>query len=103
MDRKSILEEAMRIVTTDRHEQHGEAEDSFSMIASLWEPYIKAKCVAWSMQEVIIEPEDVAILMTLFKIARTVTGKVNMDNFVDGCGYFSIAGEIAGRCQSGKD
>ena len=34
--------------------------------------------------------------MVLLKIARTKSGTVNIDDYVDGCGYLSIAGELTG-------
>ena len=94
MDRKSILEEAARIISGERDTQYGGPEDSFGMIASLWEPYIREKCVS-DFGEVFINPDDVGILMALLKIARIATGQPKADNFVDLAGYAACAGEIA--------
>lgn len=94
MTRREILESAAAIVTQDREEQYGKPEDNFGLIAALWEPYIRETCVE-SGAGVNILPEDVAIMMSLLKIARIATGQPKADNFVDLAGYAACAGEIA--------
>ena len=94
MTRREILGTAAAIVTQDREEQYGKAEDNFRLIAALWEPYIRETCVE-SGADVNILPEDVGILMALLKIARIATGQPKADNFVDLAGYAACAGEIA--------
>lgn len=94
--RQSILEEARRCVCGDRDQQYGSPENSFRMIAELWEPYLRERCVSKGA-DVTIRPEDVAIMMALFKIARICTGTAKQDSFVDCCGYMACAGEIGGR------
>ena len=93
--RESILEEAKRCVCNQREKEYGKAEDNFKLIASLWEPYIKHRCVSEDA-DVSIEPEDVAMLMSLLKIARICTGTGTTDSFVDLAGYAACGGEIAG-------
>jgi hypothetical protein len=93
--RKQILDAAAAIVTADREEQYGKAEDSFGLIAELWEPYIRESCVE-AGAGVNILPEDVGILMALLKIARIATGQPKADSFVDACGYMACAAELAG-------
>ena len=91
--RKSILEAAEKCVC-EGEEQYGPPEDNFQLIADLWEAYIKAKCVSRGAM-VDMLPDDVAMLMALLKIARTVTGTPKADNYVDLAGYAACAGEIA--------
>ena len=91
--RTEILEAAGRCVTGGRDEEYGEPEDSFDLIARLWEPYIRAACVSPSA-DVTIRPQDVAILMALLKIARAAVND-KPDNFVDLAGYAACAGEAA--------
>ena len=91
--RAEILEAAGRCVTGGRDKEYGEPEDSFDLIAQLWEPYIKAACVSPSA-DVEIRPQDVAILMALLKIARAAVSD-KPDNFVDLAGYAACAGEAA--------
>ena len=89
--RAEILEAAGKCVAGDRDEEYGEPEDSFDLIARLWEPYIRSVCVSPSA-DVTIRPQDVAILMALLKIARAAVND-NPDNFVDLAGYAACAGE----------
>lgn len=91
--RAEILEAAGKCITGGRDEEYGEPEDSFDLIARLWEPYIRAVCVSPSA-DVTIRPQDVAILMALLKIARAAVSD-KPDNFVDLAGYAACAGEAA--------
>lgn len=98
--RQTILDEAAKCVTSDRNTQYGEPEDSFRMIAELWEPYIRQKCVSTGA-DVCICAEDVAAMMALFKISRIATGQKKADNWIDGCGYLACGGEISGGNDNG--
>lgn len=92
--RKSILEAAERCVCGDRDKKYGSPEDSFRVIAALWEVYLKERCVS-PETDVCILPEDVAALMVLFKVARIATGQAHTDNWIDAAGYAACGGEIA--------
>ena len=94
MNRKEILEAAMRCVCGDREQDYGTPEKNFELIADLWTTYIKAKCVS-PEADVCIIGEDVATLMCLFKIARIATGRGKTDSFIDLAGYAACAGELA--------
>lgn len=91
--RAEILEAAGKCITGGRDEEYGEPEDSFDLIARLWEPYIRAACVSPGAN-VGIREQDVAILMGLLKIARAAVND-KPDNFVDLAGYAACAGEAA--------
>lgn len=97
MTRQDYLTSAAECVCKSREEQYGSPEDSFGVIAQLWEIYIKAKCVGGQDVDVCIRPEDVANLMALLKIARIAGGKFKADSYVDAIGYLACGGEIAGR------
>lgn len=43
-----------------------------------------------------VEPEDVAAMMSLLKIARVATGHGKADNWIDLAGYAACGGEIEG-------
>ena len=93
--RRGILLRAIRCVCGDRDQDYGSPERSFEEIARNWNGYLHSKGIIAEKQ---ILPEDVAIMMTLFKIARITTGSFKMDSFVDACGYLACGGEIcAGR------
>ena len=96
MTRKEILEAAERRVCGSREENYGSPENNFGLIADLWEPYIKAKCVS-ADADVCVNADDVANLMVLLKIARIATGVDTDDSYVDLAGYAACSGEINGR------
>lgn len=85
MERKEILDEAARIVTGERQNQYGKAEDSFALIGGLWSDYLG----------VYISPRDVALMMILLKVAREKGGKGKADNWIDIAGYAACGGEVA--------
>ena len=91
-----MLAEAKRCVCGERDQSYGGPEDSFRLIAKLWEPYVKEKIVPKGTL-VDIEPEDVAIMMGLLKVARLASNPKHMDSWVDLAGYAACGGEIAGK------
>ena len=86
MKRKEILTEAERCVCTDRQGQYGSPENSFRLIADLWNAYLVDTIVP-------IKPRDVAAMLALLKIARIRNG-VKDDNWIDLAGYAACGGEI---------
>ena len=82
--RAHVLRTAEEYITKDRANEHGDMEDNFATIASYWSQHLGTKVTA----------VDVAVMMTLLKIARIKTNEVNQDNWVDGCGYLACGGEL---------
>ena len=80
---EDFLREAMTI-TNDRNKTHGDRVVNHGNISQLWSWYLKKEVTAY----------DVAMLITLLKIARTKTGSPNKDDHVDGAAYLAIAGEL---------
>ena len=80
---EDFLREAMTI-TTERNKTHGDRITNHGNISQLWSWYLKREVTAY----------DVAMMMSLLKIARTKTGNPNKDDLVDGAAYLAIAGEI---------
>jgi len=95
MTRKEVLKTAEECVCTSRQADYGPAEDNFATIAAMWEPYLKRKCVSLNAG-VCVNPEDVAVLLSLVKIARIASGHAKADNWVDLAGYAACGGEIEG-------
>ena len=93
MNRSQILDAAKEIITGDRHQQYGEAENNFARIAALWEVYLRDKVIPFG-NGITLDAADVGIMMTLFKIGRIMGGNYKADSFVDACGYLACAGEI---------
>lgn len=94
--RAEILDAAKKIVTGDREKQYGSPEDNFAVIARFWEVYLNQRCVD-AMSGFMLNPDDVAMLMALMKVARIMTGTFKGDSYIDACGYLACAAEIAGR------
>lgn len=84
MNRFEIFEEAKRLTATDRQEKYGTPYNNHRRIANLWSAYLDQE----------ITPEQVAIMMVLMKVARSMQ-EHHPDNYVDGSAYFAIAGELA--------
>lgn len=91
--RREILDEAARCVCGDRESEYGSPEDNFKLIAALWGDYLR-----WE-----ITPVDVAMMMTMLKIARIKGGTMTRDSFVDAAGYMACGGEIAARMEGNAE
>ena len=85
MNRTDILDAARQAITVDRAATHGDAENTFGLIAAYWSAHLG--CV--------VTAGDVAQLMVLFKVARMKANPGHADNYVDAVGYAAIAGELA--------
>lgn len=85
--RSDILDTAKKYVTEDRAADHGNMEDNFRTIASYWNTHLGID---------FIEPQDVAVMMTMLKLARIKSNNKHIDNWVDACGYMACGGEIVG-------
>lgn len=90
-----ILDIASKLVSGDRAVQHGDKMVNFRNTARMWEAHLWDKLKPGER----ITPEDAAMMMVLFKIARTKSGTYNPDDYIDGAGYLGIAGEIAAATQ----
>ena len=85
MNRADILDTAKEYVTKDRAATHGDAERNFGLIAAYWSAHLNKN----------ISPHDVAVMMTLLKLARAKSNPKHVDNWIDGCGYLALGGEAA--------
>ena len=81
---KQILEKANKLVSKDREKDYGDKVKNHENIARLWSAY----------KDIEITAHDVAVMMTLLKIARTKLGAVSEDTYIDMSAYGAIAGEI---------
>lgn len=86
--RAQFLDEVEKLVCKDRNVTHGDAEDNFRVIASLWNVYIH------NSKGEELNNKDVAIMMCLFKISRLMTNVNNMENWLDLAGYAACGGGI---------
>jgi hypothetical protein len=85
MNRSQILDTAKNYVTKDRAATHGEMENNFETIAKYWSVHL----------DIPVTATDVAVMMTLLKVARIKSNEGHLDNWVDGAGYLACGGEIS--------
>lgn len=96
MKRAEVLDEAKKCVCGQREQDYGSPEDNFSTIGYLWSAYLRAAHPNLNIALNEVTPKDVAVMMSLLKVARIATGS-SPDSFVDLAGYAACAGEIATR------
>ena len=87
--RGSVLQEAMFTINGERQNVYGSPEDSFRHIADYWNVYLGGEAVG-----IKIDAKDVAMMMTLFKIARIANGSAHRDSYVDAAGYIGLAADM---------
>lgn len=85
MTRKECLDNAVKVVLSDRNSQYGEPEDSFHAIAGLWSVYLGRP----------VSPCDVALMLSLLKIARAQRNPHHDDSWTDLAGYAACGAECA--------
>ena len=96
MNRAEILRAARNCVCGEREHNYGAPENNFTTIGLLWGVYLRAAHPELTKIMPIngITPKDVAVMMSLLKVARIANGS-STDIFVDLAGYAACAGEIA--------
>lgn len=93
----SILGSSLRIISTERGQQHGDLAGSFTLIAEWWNTYIKHKARAAGIQydiQVPLDDVDVLEMMSMVKKARNIYGSPIPDHSVDDAGYTALAAGI---------
>jgi len=93
LSRACILLDALKVINGEHQDQYGDPKDSFNLIADFWSTYLSAN--AEDGHVVIVGAKDVAIMMTLFKLAREMH-QHKKDNLVDACGYLALAADMEG-------
>ena len=88
MGRAAVLDTAKHYVTKDRAADHGDMEDNFLTIAAYWNTHLGIHSIG---------PQDVAVMMTLLKLARIKQNEKHLDNWIDACGYMACGGEIVSK------
>jgi hypothetical protein len=85
------FEEAYTIINGERQDVYGNPEDSFADIADYWTVYLQHKFKDRHREDLRIklDNKDIAIMMTLFKLARE-EHQHKRDNIVDALGYLKI-------------
>lgn len=91
-ERGKVLEEAMEIINGERQDVYGVPENSFKLIGEYWSTYLRNRKSPFN----IVDAVDVAMMMTLFKIAREAN-QHKRDNLVDAAGYLGIYADMQGE------
>ncbi len=90
MNKEEILMKAAELVSRTRQKSHGDAFKNHAQIAEFWNIYLDDKLKPMAS----ITADEVAMMMGLVKISRSLVGKHNIDDYVDGAAYMAIAGEL---------
>lgn len=85
MKRADILDAARQAVMVDRAATHGDAEDTFAMIAGSWSAKLGIE----------VTPAQVCLLLADLKACRAWNNPGHADNWVDLAGYAACGGELA--------
>ena len=85
MNRGNILDEAKRLIHTDRQKDYGHPLINHQRIANLWSVILEKE----------ITPAQAALCMAMVKAARLVQTPQHEDSYIDGAAYFAIAGELS--------
>jgi len=86
-DASNLLSIADELISGDRAKEYGDKETMHDNIAKLWSAYLNVH----------ITGHDVALMMTLLKMARTKAGNGTEDTYIDMAAYSAIAGELKSR------
>jgi hypothetical protein len=86
-----IAAKASDLVGGDRDRQHGAKKDNFDRIATMWNAWLATR----KDPAVPLDAHDVGMMMVAMKMARTQSGALNIDDYIDMAGYASCAGEVA--------
>lgn len=85
MNRAEILDEAKRLINTDRAKDYGHPRINHERIAALWSPILGIE----------VSASQVALCMAQVKVSRLVQTPDHQDSFIDAAAYLAIAGELS--------
>ena len=91
MKAADIAAQAAVLLNGDRERTHGNKRDNHANIGAIWSAYLTRALGV----PVDLLPSQVAAMMVLLKVARTLAGEHNPDDAVDAVGYSAIMGELA--------
>ena len=96
MVRGGVMIEALRVINGERQDVYGSPEDSFALISDYWTTYVRSRSPEVANAGFCLEADDVAMMMTLFKVAREAN-QHKRDNIVDAAGYLGIYADMQER------
>lgn len=90
----SSISDDVKDTIDSRCDLYGAPENSFQVIADFWDAYIRYRILRLNKGETLkVTCLDVTHMMSLFKHGRMLGQKPNRDNYVDACGYLTIAAD----------
>ena len=90
MQRKDVLESAIKCVCRDRENEYGSPKENLESVARYLTEYTRSK---YGVQ-IPYTGKDVTLIMMFVKIAREATGRGKLDNWVDMAGYAALGAEL---------
>ncbi len=96
LTRETVLSAADAATSGDRDHDYGSPENNFKQIAELLNAagYRKRSAIV-SDRVSVLDATDIALIMSLLKIARLLAQPGHADSWVDLAGYSACGGELA--------
>lgn len=95
MKREETIKAISDAVLRDRQKTYGPPEQSFNLIAEMWQAYLCAKLRNGDWKTLMLLGQDVAAMMMLMKTARIALNPAHQDNWTDAGGYAVCGAELA--------
>jgi Fe-S cluster biosynthesis and repair protein YggX len=92
-DSHVYCQQAADLLSGDRARQNGSKLINHINIAELWTAWLRRRGLVANESK--LTAHDAAVMMVLLKLARTLTGEHNPDDYRDAAGYAAIAGHLA--------
>lgn len=90
--RRDFLKQVEQAVCTDRTQSHGQPEDNFNNIATLWTAWLRGRYKV----DITLDRVDVGYLSILLKTARAMSNPRYLDHALDTAGYAACVAGILG-------
>lgn len=95
MRAQAIAKAGAAAVGGARHRAYGDPANGLQRVAAVWNGILTAAGIPTTGRP--LDAHDVANLMEGLKIARRYTGPYRADNYIDGAGWASVAGEVGAK------
>lgn len=107
MHASEILSKAASLVGGDRERTHGDKRANFENVARHWNAYIRSIGLREGLRPqdldaIELTAADVGAMMVLLKIARTLSGSHNPDDWLDAAGYAGCGGQVADELEADR-
>lgn len=90
--RDQVLDEAKRLVNTDRAKDYGDVVDLHKKVAAGWSQILGKE----------VKPHEVLLCMGWLKTCRSLVNPGHKDSYIDGAAYDALAYEVYVRTKNEK-